>query len=98
MSASNFKLWNGGTSIHEFYVYYQGATVFARRRSEPPVVAEECESPQAAHDRVQAIVNPEGKDHKAFGPRGFNEDSFVLGISERCREYVEAAYAKAGAK
>ena len=83
---------------HEFYVYYAGKKVFARRGDEAPVVAEVCASPQAAHDRVQEIVNPGGKRPEAFGPAGFNEAAFQKRVSENCRGYVEAAYRKAKRK
>lgn len=81
-------------SRHEFYVYHDGADVFARRGSEPPVLAETCESPQAAHDKVQEVVNPTGRPHDKWGPRGFHEEAFQAAISGNCKEYVEAAYAK----
>lgn len=82
---------------HEFYVYYDGSDVFARRRAEPPVLAETLDSPQAAHDRVQEIVNPDGKSPYSFGAKGFHEEAFQRAISDNCRAYVEEAYGRAQA-
>lgn len=91
---------------HKFYVYNQENRVMARMDDLDPVVAEECKgggldedgkpkSPaQEAHDRVQAILNPEGRKHSYFGPKGFLEDSFQKNISKNCEVYVKAAYGK----
>lgn len=81
---------------HEYYVYYQGNLVMARRKAEAPVVAEECASPQAAHDKVQSIVNPDGVHPTKVGPMGFNEPAWQAAISGKCKAYVEAAYKAAG--
>ena len=81
---------------HEFYVYHEENRVMARRRTEAPVIAEEYESFQAAHDRVQEIVNPTKAPAAVFGPLGYNNPDYLAKISENCREFVEAAYAKAG--
>lgn len=84
---------------HEFYVYHQGATVLARRHREDPVVAEALESPQAAYDKVQSILNPAGLSAESIDPRlGFLAPAFQAQISERSREYVEAAYARAASE
>lgn len=84
-----------GTARHKHYVYHQEERVYARRGNEEPVLAETLESPQAAFLKVDSIVNPDGHGHARFGPEGFHHEDFQSKISERCRDYVEAAYAKA---
>lgn len=83
---------------HEFYVYYEENRVYARMGEHKPVIAEIMETPQAAHDKVQSVVNPKGLPSAQIGPKGFNEDSFQKAISDNCRAYVEAAYAKGTTK
>lgn len=48
---------------HRYYVYHEENRVMARMEDLPPVVAEECDTPQAAHDKVQSVVNPQGLKH-----------------------------------
>ncbi len=80
-------------SQHEFYVYYNGDRVMARWGDRPAVVAEQCATPQAAHDAVQSIVNPQGLRHDQVNPRlGFNDPEWQAGLSGRCEAYVRAAY------
>ncbi|MEZ0263017.1 MAG: hypothetical protein ACAH80_18575 [Alphaproteobacteria bacterium] len=91
---------------HKFYVYHDGAKIFARMDDLDPVLVEECKggglddegqpkSPaQEAHDKVMTILNPKGLKHTRFGPRGFLEDSFQKDISKHCEATVTAAYAK----
>lgn len=81
---------------HRFYVYYSGADVLAREGDRDPIVAETLDSPQDAHDRVQSIVNPEGRRPADFGPLGFNDPAFQDAISGNCEEYVRRAYSAAG--
>lgn len=81
-------------SQHKFYVYYDGPKVFARRGQEPAVVAEEFATAQQAHDKVQTIVNPEGKHAIDFGRQGFHAAAFQDAISGNCEAYVKAAYAR----
>ena len=45
-------------SQHEFYVYHEGAIVYARRREEDRVVVKECATPHEAYKFVQTVVNP----------------------------------------
>ena len=82
---------------HQFYVYHEENRVMARKRGEAPVVALTLESAQDAHDKVQEIVNPDGIKHDdpSLEGIGFHHLSFQAKISENCREFVEAAYAKA---
>jgi hypothetical protein len=82
-------------SPHEYYIYHDGCDVFARRRLEAPVLTETFGTEQQAHDRVQAIINPDKKRHEDYGPRGFNSPDFQSQISARCKLYVESAYANA---
>jgi hypothetical protein len=94
---------------HKYYVYSEENRVMARMDALEPVVAEEChggaldedglpKSPaQEAADKVQAILNPEGRKHSFFGKKGFLEESFQKSISTNCEAYVKAAY-KAAAK
>lgn len=79
---------------HEFYVYHSEGVVLARKLGQRPVVAEEFATAQAAHDRVQQIVNPDGLTAADLGWAGFNSPKFQNEISDNCRDYVEAAYAK----
>lgn len=91
---------------HEYYVYYQGNLVMARRKAEAPVVAEECASPQAAHDKVQSVVNPHArpasyyrrhdKSGQVQSDLGYHDPAFQGAISDNCKAYVEAAYKAAG--
>jgi hypothetical protein len=80
---------------HSHYVYYDGNKVMARKGNLPPIVAEEALTPQAAHDRVQRIINPQGlkSDDDMFEGEGYNHPTFQAAISENCREYVETAFA-----
>lgn len=85
---------------HAFYVYHEENRVMARRGAEPPVIAETCKDAQEAHDKVQAIVNPEDLHPHARllgGPSGpgFLHPEFQVAISENCREYVLSAYERA---
>jgi hypothetical protein len=85
-------------SPHKYYVYYDGNKVYARMEGEKPIVAETLKTPQEAHDRVQEIVNPRGKPHAEFGPRGFLEPAFQAAISGHAEQYVKEAYGVAGKK
>lgn len=78
---------------HPFYVYHEENRVMARRGAEAPVIAETCASPQEAHDKVQAIVNPGKRSHDSYGPKGFLADEFQSQISGNCEAYVTSAYA-----
>ncbi len=80
---------------HQFYVYHDGPSVFARMGAKAAVLAETCASPQAAYDRVQSVVNPLGKRHDdpAFEGRGFHHPAFQSAISANCEAFVKAAYA-----
>jgi hypothetical protein len=82
---------------HEFYAYHDGPKVYARWGNRKPVVAETLDSPQAAHDRVQEIVNPDGLRHddRKLGNQGFNHPDFQAGLSARCEAFVRAAYGRA---
>jgi hypothetical protein len=96
---------------HEFYIYHDGSDVYARRRDEPPVLAESFDTPQQAYERVQEIINAEGgqpaKDqdgrsytiysYHRFGIQGFHDPRFQATISDNCRAYVEEAYGRAAA-
>lgn len=53
-------------SQHRYYVYYEGCRVYARMDQCERVLVEECESPQAAHDKVQSIINPSGRPAQSF--------------------------------
>lgn len=77
---------------HEFYVYHEGSTVFARAGNRSPVILQTFDTPQEAHDKVQSIINPTNKQHQDFGPDGFLSEEFQLSISDNCRAAVEAAY------
>lgn len=89
---------------HQFYVYHDGPNVMARSGNAKPVVARVCKSPQAAHDVVQEVVNPEGRDAKFYrvmkdgvvvSDLGFLDPRFQAAISKNCEAFVKAAYAKA---
>lgn len=78
---------------HEFYVYYDGPKVYARMGEQEPVVVEEFDTAQEAHDRVQSIINPDGlRPEQVHEKLGFLSPEFQEGISVRCEEYVRAAY------
>lgn len=51
---------------HDYYVYHEGKRVYGRRFAEERVLIEECETPQAAHDLVQQIINPSGRPASSF--------------------------------
>jgi hypothetical protein len=92
---------------HEYYVYHDATTVFARMRELAPVVIKECASTDEAALLVETIVNP-----RRMRPDDFTEtrknhkgDTVALGllskgfqdqISKNCKAAVEAAYATAG--
>jgi hypothetical protein len=97
---------------HAFYAYHDENRVMARMGDRDPVVAQECETPQEAHDLVQKIINPTGLRHDDPSlqtetpdhpePRmrkatGFHHPSFQDKISDNCESFVKAAYAKASA-
>lgn len=92
---------------HNYYVYHDGSTVFARKEDFAPVVAKECASPQEAHDYVQSVINPAGKRPQDFReckidpktgkpdptkPLGFLSKEFQDAISPNCEKVVRAAY------
>lgn len=86
---------------HEFYVYHDENRVMARMGEQAPVVAETLETPQAAHDKAQAIINPTGKaaaDFKEIDTlgreKGFHSAEFQDAISGNCEAYVKTAYKK----
>jgi len=86
---------------HEYYVYYDGNAVMARMGNQAPVIAETLGSVQAAHDRVQEIVNPTRLKASDFNEqdslkrdKGFHSESFQMNISKNCEAFVKAAYAK----
>lgn len=87
---------------HEFYVYYEGASVFARAGKHERVLMAELKTPQEAHDLVQTIVNPDGHNHLNFsqpdakGNTGFHHESFQGAISKNCEAAVRKAYQEAG--
>lgn len=88
---------------HRYYVYHDGATVFARMEDKAPVVIAECASPQAAADKVQSIINPLKLKHEDLHKgdlekgtadwRGFRHPDFQNAISGNCEKAVKAAYA-----
>lgn len=53
---------------------------------------------QAAHDYVQAVVNPDKHHHSRYGVLGFLHAEFQGKISANCEKVVTAAYAAAGIK
>ena len=83
---------------HQFYVYHQENRVYARRGKEEPVLLEACDTPQAAADLVQSIVNPTfvSERHPAFAGMGYVHPAFQAKISDNCRAAVETAYAAVG--
>lgn len=86
---------------HQYYVYYAENRVYARCGDKEPVLAETCKTPQEAHDKVQAILNPTKRDPHSFtevdkkGNRmGFLSKEFQTAIAGHCEQYVKAAYGK----
>lgn len=78
---------------HNFYVYHEGDTIYARMMDRSPVIVEKAKSVQEAYDKVQQIVNPKGLQASYFGPEGFLSDKFQREISTNCEKIVREAYA-----
>lgn len=92
---------------HQYYVYHEAEKIYARRGEDERVLAETAANPQEAYRKVQKIVNPKGlsagdldeeqtdKDGNVLTVNvGFHQKEFQAAISDNCREYVVAAYAK----
>lgn len=93
-------------SQHEYYVYHDETTVFARMRDLAPVVLKKCASTDEAALLVESIVNPKRLRSDEFHDTKKNRfgDTVRLGllskgfqdmISKNCKAAVEAAYAAA---
>lgn len=90
---------------HEFYVYHDGETVFARMRDISPVVVKKHETTDAAALYVHSIVNPKRlrpddftETNKHGVPLGLNSPAFQAAISDNCKATVIEAYKAAGVK
>lgn len=81
---------------HQFYVYHEGSIVYARMENRDPVIIETSASPQAAADKVQSIVNPQGRKAVDYGDEGFLSKTFQEQVSANCEKAVREAYGKGG--
>lgn len=96
-------------SQHEFYVYHQAEIVYGRMGDRERVVIEVCESPQAAYEKVQSIINPENLPASHFKEErtdkngvtqivevGYHSKEFQDKISQNCESVVKTAYGLQG--
>lgn len=57
---------------HRYYVYHDGANIFARMEFKKPILVETCATAQDAYDKVQSIINPTGRKPDSFAEVNVN--------------------------
>lgn len=84
---------------HKYYVYHEGPIVYARMDDLERVEVQTCVDAQAAHDKVQSIVNPTMRSFDSFQEvdklgrkMGFHSKEYQDAISDNCEATVKAAY------